>query len=88
MDTEIYSIRCYMGEVINFLPITKGKHAPEKEPVVIYQKVRYLDEELGKWVSIYGYDGNSESLDMFENYWLREKIYRKFSHQRKMRFFA
>ena len=40
MDTEIYSIRCYMGEVINFLPITKGKHAPEKEPVVIYQKVR------------------------------------------------
>lgn len=66
MDTEIYSIRCYMGEVINFLPITKGKHAPEKEPVVIYQKVRYLDEELGKWVSIYGYDGNSESLNMFE----------------------
>lgn len=66
MDTEIYSIRCYMGEVINFLPITKGKHAPEKEPVVIYQKVRYLDEEFGKWVSIYGYDGNSESLDMFE----------------------
>lgn len=33
---------------------------------MIYQKVRYLDEELGKWVSIYGYDGNSESLDMFE----------------------
>lgn len=66
MDTEIYSIRCYMGEVINFLPITKGKHAPDKEPVVIYQKVRYLDEELGKWVSIYGYDGNSGSLNMFE----------------------
>lgn len=30
MDTEIYSIRCYMGEVINFLPITKGNMHPKK----------------------------------------------------------
>ena len=66
LDTEIYSIRCYMGEVINFLPITKGDYAQETEPVVIYQKVRYLDEELGKWLSIYGFDGDSENLTMFE----------------------
>lgn len=66
LDTEIYSIRCYMGEIINFIPVAKGDYAPENEPVVIYQKVRYLDEELGKWLSIYGFDGDSKNLDMFE----------------------
>ena len=58
LDTEIYGIRCVMGETIQFVPLVKGNSADEKEPVVFFQKIRFLDEELGKWISIYNFDGN------------------------------
>lgn len=58
LDTEIYGIRCVMGETIQFVPLVKGSRADEKEPVVFFQKIRFLDEELGKWISIYNFDGN------------------------------
>ena len=48
LDTEIYSIRCFMGETIDFIPLVNGKYSSETEAAVIYQKVRYLDEEMGK----------------------------------------
>lgn len=57
LDTEIYSIRCFMGETVDFIPLCSGKYSPKEEPVIFYQKVRYLDEELGKWLAIYDYDG-------------------------------
>ena len=57
LDTEIYGIRCVMGETIQFVPLVKGNRAEEKEPVVFFQKIRFLDEELGKWISIYNFDG-------------------------------
>ena len=58
LDTEIYGIRCVMGETIQFVSLVKGNSADEKEPVVFFQKIRFLDEELGKWISIYNFDGN------------------------------
>lgn len=64
LDTQIYGIRCYFGETVSFTTIVSGKDAPEDEPIVLHQKIRYLDEELAKWMSIYGFDG--DDTGMFE----------------------
>lgn len=58
LETEIYGIRCYNGEVVNFTQITTGKNELTESPVVIYQKLRYIDVELGKHVSLYDFDGD------------------------------
>ena len=62
LDTEIYSIRCFMGETVQFIPLIIGRHSTKTEPLVFYQKVRYLDEEMGKWLAIYGFDGSDFRL--------------------------
>lgn len=62
LDTQIYGIRCYFGETVSFSTIVSGKDAPEDEPVVLHQKIRFLDEELAKWMSIYGFDGNDTGM--------------------------
>lgn len=60
-DTKIYGIRCYTGEVVSFYTIRNGASAPKDMPIVIYQKVRYLDEELGKYLSLYDFgDGRDD----------------------------
>ena len=58
LDTEIYAIRCYMGETIQFHPLLSGHTAAVNTPLVIYQKIRYLDEETAKWLSVYDFDGS------------------------------
>lgn len=70
LETEIYGIRCFMGEVIEFSHIRRGKNADESEPIIINQKIRYLDEELGKLISVYGFDG--EDYMIFEDF-IRER---------------
>lgn len=62
LDAEIYSIRCFLGEVIDFIPILSGTHAAEDTPVVLYQKLRYLDEEMGKYLAIYDFDARDTPL--------------------------
>ena len=66
LETELYSIRCFMGETVDFIPLRKGGYSHTEEPLVFFQKVRYLDEELGKWLSIYGFDGSSNDISCFE----------------------
>lgn len=58
LETEIYAIRCFIGETIELLQLRKGNAADIETPVVLNQKLRFLDEELGKLVSIYDVDGN------------------------------
>ena len=65
LDTQIYGIRCYSGEVSSFYRIRKGKPSPEEEPVVIYQKIRFLDEELGKYLSIYAFGNMDRDIGDF-----------------------
>lgn len=64
LDSEIYSVRCFLGEVVDFACLRTGSHADINTPVVLYQKIRYLDEEMGKICSFY--DIESHQLDMFE----------------------
>lgn len=58
LDTELYSLRCFMGETVDFVKLCSGITAALEEPIVFYQKIRYLDEELGKWLALYGVDGD------------------------------
>ena len=62
LESEIYSIRCYTGEVIQFVHLTSGKEAPRNMPIVLFQKLRFLDEELGKAYSLYDFDFENEKL--------------------------
>ena len=64
LDTQIYGIRCFFGETVRFTQITSGKNAPVDTPVVMHQKIRFLDEELSKYAAIYNFDG--EKTSMFE----------------------
>lgn len=57
LETEIYAIRCITGEVVNFTKLTDGRNADAANPVVVYQKLRYLDEEMGKIMALYNFDG-------------------------------
>lgn len=61
LESQIFSIRCYTGEVIKFHKIRDGKAAPKAEPLVLYQKIRFLDEELGKHISIFNFDGEDDT---------------------------
>lgn len=66
LDSQIYAIRCLAGEVVNFAHIRNGQNAPETEPIVIHQKLRFLDEELGRMTSIYTI--RWENIRMFEEF--------------------
>ena len=66
LDAQIYGIRCHNGEVINFTQLTSGERAEIEAPLVIYQKIRFLDEELSKYVALYGFEGDEESKSCFE----------------------
>lgn len=65
-DTELYAIRCYWGETVTFVPLRKGKHADVEDYVVLYQKIRFLNEELGRYAAIYDLDGSKYSKHTFE----------------------
>ena len=58
LDTQIYAIRCITGEVVDFTQFVNGRHADTNSPVVINQKLRYMDEELGKYLALYDVDGD------------------------------
>ena len=65
LETQIYGIRCYLGEVVSFHTVRDGTPAPRNLPVVIYQKIRYLDEELGKYLSLYEYGDHKNDKEQF-----------------------
>ena len=62
LDTELYSIRCFMGETVQFVQLRKGVHTSVDTPVILYQKVRYLDEEMGKFLAVYRFDSDDKEL--------------------------
>lgn len=66
LSSQIYAIQCYAGEVVKFTKIREGKNAPDTEPIVIHQKLRFLDEDLGRLASLY--EIQWEKLDLFEGF--------------------
>lgn len=62
LDSEIYSIRCFLGEVVDFIQLRSGNQAPVDHPITLFQKIRFLDEELGKAISFYDFDYSDSKL--------------------------
>ena len=56
LESEIYAIRCYTGENVTVSKLRAGSPANPDTPVVFYQKIRYMDEELGKIAGIKNID--------------------------------
>ena len=65
LETQIYGIRCYLGEVVDFVQLCSGKEAAINEPIVLFQKIRFLDEEMGKAIALYDFDAND--CDTFQD---------------------
>lgn len=69
LESEIYSIRCFTGEVIDFVKLRSGNATAVDHPITLFQKLRFLDEELAKIASIYNFD--------FADYELFETLLKK-----------
>ena len=66
LDSQIYAIRCFAGEVVKFAQLRSGRNAPNDTPVVVHQKLHFLDEDLGRLASLY--DIQWEELGLFEEF--------------------
>jgi len=66
LESQIYAIRCYSGETTTLTQIRAGKKAPDNEPIVIHQKLRFLDEDLGRLASLY--EITWDNLKLFEDF--------------------
>ena len=66
LNTEIYAIQCFTGETVTFTRLRSGKPAAIEEPVLLHQKIRYLDEELARMISVYEIRENQTGI--FEEY--------------------
>jgi len=62
LEDTIYTIRCYLGETIELFQIRDGIPAKKDTPLVAFQKMRYLDDELAKLISVYDVDGDSYKM--------------------------
>lgn len=62
LNTQVYSILSYLGDVVEFKPLKVGIKASKDSPLVIIQKLRYLDEELPQLKSIYDVDFQDAKL--------------------------
>ena len=66
LKTNIYSIRCFAGDVVELIQLRTGNSKPIEDPIVLNQKMLYLDEDLARTISIY-------SNDVENNYKLLEE---------------
>ena len=62
LESIIYSVECYIGDTVDFIQLRKGKNAPIEDPLVVQQKLRYLDEDLPIMISLYGFNFDGSKL--------------------------
>lgn len=62
LDSQIYAILCFAGETVKFGKVKSGRNAPDDTPIVIYQKLHFLDEDMGRLASIYDIQWNEVRL--------------------------
>ena len=46
LEMNIFALRSYFGETFSLTQLVKGKNASKDTPLLIYQKFRYMDEDL------------------------------------------
>lgn len=59
MRTDLTAFEYRHGLTIDFTRITSGECAPVEQPIVIYQKLIYLDEDLPRFEKLYDVDAGS-----------------------------
>lgn len=62
MCSDLTAFEYYNGLKAEFMSIHKGANAPISQPIVIHQKLIYLDEDLPRLTNLY--DVNSGSLEV------------------------
>lgn len=69
LEMNIFALRSYFGETFSIAHVMKGKNAPDDQPLVLFQKFRYMDEDLSRL------SANSEFstekthiIDLFDKY--------------------
>ena len=59
MRTDLTAFEYHHGLTIDFTRITSGECAPVEQPIVVYQKLIYLDEDLPRFEKLYDVDAGS-----------------------------
>ena len=59
MRTDLTAFEYRHGLTIDFTKITSGECAPVEQPIVVYQKLIYLDEDLPRFEKLYDVDAGS-----------------------------
>ena len=59
MKTDITAFEYRHGLTVNFTPIHKGEKAPVEQPIIVHQKIIFLDEDLPRLQEFYDIDSNS-----------------------------
>lgn len=62
VETQIYSLRCQNGEVYEVMQLKSGADANIDTPVTLFQKVKYMDNELGYLASVYNVDASVHKI--------------------------
>lgn len=66
MRSDLTAFEYRNGLTVNFMNIHKGANAPINQPIIIHQKLIYLDEDLPRLTDLY--DVNSGSLEVALNW--------------------
>lgn len=66
LQDSIYTIQCYLGETIELFQIRTGKQSEISRPVIINQRLKYLDEDLAQLFSIYADDVDGGGFKVLE----------------------
>lgn len=84
LETEINAIEGYFSESTTFVQLRNGEKCSSEEPVVMFQKVRFLDEELGRYFSMRNVEGSQGTMDTFENVLeVRDDLFELFAPSKK-----
>jgi hypothetical protein len=56
LETLVYAVECKLGEIVDFIQLKDGDKSSIDTPLVVFQKIRYLDEDLPIFASIYDFE--------------------------------
>lgn len=69
IENNIFALRSYFGDTFELTQVMKGQNANEDVPLVIYQKFRYMDEDLARLSANSSFIvEQNDILSLFTNY--------------------
>ena len=62
LDHQLYLLRCILGDSVEVCKLREGKPADVDKPVILYQKLRFLDEDMAKMKVVYCHNYDDEKF--------------------------